>query len=55
MNNRLAETPTSSPQAADTWSDYLDRWTRLNTLRTIAAMAAGLSMLAAVLTSTSMN
>ena len=37
------------PAAAELWNHYLQRWTRLNTIRTIAALAAALSFLIGLL------
>ena len=42
LNDRLAATAESGPEASRVWASYLDRWTRLNTIRTIAAIAAAL-------------
>lgn len=43
LNDRLAAVAAGESVSAPVWEQYLDRWTRLNTLRTIAAMAAALS------------
>lgn len=40
LNNKLASTKATDPAASDTWQHYLDKWTRLNTLRTVCATAA---------------
>lgn len=40
LNNRLAAV--SAPDAAAVWEHYLERWTRLNTLRTAAALLSAL-------------
>ena len=40
LNDRLAEVSATDPAATETWSHYLVRWTRLNTLRTVAALVA---------------
>ena len=40
MNNRLAEVSNTDPTTVSVWEHYLDRWTRLNTIRTAAAVAA---------------
>lgn len=45
LNNRLAENTASDPGTEAFWAYYLTRWTRLNTLRTVAAMAASLLLL----------
>ena len=40
LNERLASVNASDTDAAEVWAHYLDRWTMLNTVRTLAAMAA---------------
>jgi len=40
LNNRLADVTAADQAAVPVWQDYLSRWTRLNTVRTIAALAA---------------
>lgn len=40
MNNRLANLDASAPDSAAYWSEYTTAWTRLNHLRTIAALIA---------------
>lgn len=40
LNDRLAGVPAEDPAAVPLWEHYLERWTRLNTLRTVAAAAA---------------
>ena len=42
LNNRLAAVSVADSDAARVWEHYLDRWTRLNTIRTGAAVAAAL-------------
>ena len=42
LNHRLADLAATDPEAASFWNDYLQRWTRLNTIRTVAAGAAAL-------------
>lgn len=42
LNNQLALLPPADPASASGWSHYLERWTRLNTVRTVAAIAASL-------------
>ena len=42
LNKQLAVLSPADPASAADWSHYLDRWTRLNTLRTIGAVAAAL-------------
>lgn len=39
LNERLAEV-SGGREGDQVWAHYLERWTRLNTLRTIAALAA---------------
>lgn len=43
LNDQLAAVSTTDPGAAIVWQHYLDRWTLLNTIRTIASTAATLS------------
>jgi uncharacterized membrane protein len=40
LNNQLASIRATDSAASDTWQHYLDRWTQLNTLRTVCAIAA---------------
>ncbi len=42
LNDRLAAVDPADPAAVAVWEHYLVRWTRLNTIRTAAAVAAGL-------------
>ena len=49
LNDRLAGTPAEDAEAVPLWECYLERWTRLNTLRTIAAAAAALMFLIGLL------
>ena len=42
MNDQLAAVSASDPMAVAVWDQYLDRWTLLNTIRTVAAAAAAL-------------
>lgn len=51
LNNKLAAVSASDPAAARIWAGYLDRWTLLNTVRTIAAIAAVLSFTVALIRS----
>ena len=39
LNNALARVSGDGDEAAQTWAHYLKRWTRWNTLRTIASLA----------------
>ena len=43
MNDQLAAVSASDPMAVAVWDQYLDRWTLLNTIRTVAAAAAALA------------
>jgi uncharacterized membrane protein len=49
LNERLAEASADDPDAVQTWDDYLDRWTRLNTVRTVAAMVASVLLIVGLL------
>ncbi len=40
LNNKLADAAADDPSSVALWEDYLVRWTRLNTLRTAASLAA---------------
>lgn len=40
LNNQLASITATNPVASDTWQHYLDRWTQLNTIRTVSAILA---------------
>ena len=42
LNNRLASVQADDPAAMKVWEHYLDRWTLLNSVRTVAAMCAAL-------------
>lgn len=42
LNDQLAATPANGPDANSVWERYLDRWTRLNTYRSLAAAATSL-------------
>ena len=42
LNNRLAALSATDAEAVAVWDHYLDRWTLLNTIRTVAAAAAAL-------------
>ena len=42
LNDQLAAVSASDPEAISVWEHYLDRWTLLNTTRTVAAAAATL-------------
>ena len=43
LNDRLAAASVTDPDAVELWQHYLDRWTMLNTVRTVAAALAALS------------
>lgn len=43
LNNQLAAVSATDPEAVALWEHYLDRWTLLNTVRTVAATAAVLA------------
>lgn len=42
LNDRLALVSSTDPEAISVWEKYLDRWTLLNTIRTVAAASATL-------------
>ena len=42
LNDQLAAAEPTDPASTALWEQYLERWTRLNTLRTLAAVAAAL-------------
>ena len=42
LNERLAKFGRDEPEAAVFWERYFDRWTRLNSLRTLAAVVSAL-------------
>lgn len=44
LNDKLAAVSAVDSLATAVWQHYLDRWTKLNTLRTAAALAASLSL-----------
>ena len=43
LNDQLAAVSASNSSAIAVWEHYLDRWTLLNTVRTVAATAAAIS------------
>lgn len=49
LNNQLASIGATDPAGCDVWESYLERWTKLNTLRTLCALAATLTLLTGVL------
>ena len=44
LNDRLAAASAQDASSAALWEHYLDRWTSLNTVRTVAAVAAALCL-----------
>ena len=48
LNHKLAAVDANDASSVQVWEDYLVRWTRLNTLRTAAALAAVLCFAAAL-------
>ena len=53
LNDRLASADARDRNAVRFWEHYLERWTRLNTLRTVAAIAAALTFTLALIGETS--
>ncbi len=53
LNNRLAGVVANDPASVPVWEDYLDRWTRLNTIRTAAAAGAALLLTLGLIQATS--
>lgn len=45
LNNQLSAVSNNDPAASDIWQHYLVRWTRLNTIRTVSAIAASVILL----------
>lgn len=43
-NNRLAELKASDPVAQAYWTSYLQQWTSMNHVRTVAALAAAVTL-----------
>jgi uncharacterized membrane protein len=52
LNNRLAAARATDPAASGLWQHYLERWTLLNTLRTLCATAAAVMFIIGLLKST---
>jgi uncharacterized membrane protein len=50
LNNALDKANPNSPAGQAAWNDYLPRWTRLNTLRTVLALVAAGCILVGLLT-----
>lgn len=42
LNNQLATVAATAPNTVNLWRHYLNRWTKLNHVRSVAAMAAAL-------------
>ena len=42
LNHRLAGAEPSDPASSEIWEEYLDRWTKLNSRRALAAVCAAL-------------
>ncbi|MEO1575164.1 MAG: anthrone oxygenase family protein [Pseudomonadota bacterium] len=51
LNNTLAQVSPDDPHANDVWANYLHRWTRLNSQRTICALLSALVFCAALVRS----
>ena len=49
LNDALAAAEPATPQAAQLWAHYLDRWTLWNTVRTVAPTASAALFVAALL------
>ena len=49
LNNQLAVVTANDPAAGDIWQHYLDRWTRLNTIRTVSSTVAAVMILIGLL------
>lgn len=49
LNNQLASVSASDPSAVAIWKHYVDRWTFLNTIRTVAATVAAMMFLIGLL------
>jgi len=49
LNKRLAEADAADPATAALWAHYLKRWGALNTLRSLAAVAAGALLIGGLL------
>ncbi len=48
LNNSLAEYTEASEKQTDVWNDYLQRWVRLNHIRTISCTVSMVLMLVAI-------
>ncbi len=51
LNNRLGAASATDPEAVPLWEHYLERWTMLNTIRTVAASTAVLMFTVALMQS----
>lgn len=49
LNNQLAAAAAADPATVPLWQHYLDRWTALNTARTVAALGAAALLLVGLL------
>ncbi len=49
LNNALAAVRPETAEAASVWAHYLERWTRWNTVRTVASTAAMIVFVSAML------
>ena len=49
LNNQLAAVKEHDLDAVEVWHNYLKKWTRLNTIRSVCAMMATLIMLVGIL------
>lgn len=49
LNDELAAVSLTNAAATEVWERYLDRWTRLNSVRTAAAFAAALAFIIGLL------
>ena len=49
LNNALAAVRPGMPEAAALWSQYLDRWTTWNTVRTVAPLVSAALFIAALI------
>ena len=48
LNNRLASLDPENSGSAGVWDEYVTKWTRLNHLRTLAALAAAVLLIVAL-------
>ncbi len=48
LNNRLAELDPNAAGSVSVWDDYVARWTRLNHVRTVTALAAAALLTTAI-------